>query len=88
LIRVFVNPHLIYYIIQAFSNSQTKKPEISLASCKKYTKSDGKCACSFYIEKRTKWKSAILKCQSYGARLPEIMSAEDNEAILSSMVSL
>ena len=65
-----------------------QKIKILSAGCKIYTKSDGTCACSFLIDQRMNWTSAVETCESVGARLPEILSAEDNADIFELMVSL
>jgi hypothetical protein len=48
-----------------------------------YKKSDGTCACAFFLERGLPWQQAVEKCRSFGARLPEIYSAEDNAKIFS-----
>jgi hypothetical protein len=48
-----------------------------------YKKSDGTCACAFFLERGLSWPQAAEKCRSFGARLPEIYSAEDNAQIFS-----
>ncbi len=47
-----------------------------------FQKSDGSCACGFYLEKGLSWRAAADRCYAQGARLPEIYSAADNDAIL------
>ncbi len=47
-----------------------------------YKKSDGTCACGFYLEKGLTWTQAKDRCFAQGARLPEIYNADDNDAIL------
>ena len=47
-----------------------------------YKKSDGSCACGFYLEQGLTWREAADRCYAQGARLPEIYSAADNKAIL------
>jgi len=47
-----------------------------------YQKSDGSCACGFYLETDLTWREAADRCYAQGARLPEIYSAADNEVIL------
>jgi len=48
-----------------------------------YKKSDGTCACGFFLERGLPWQQAVDKCRSFGARLPEIYSAVDNAKIFS-----
>ncbi len=47
-----------------------------------YQKSDGSCACGFYLETDLSWREAADRCYAQGARLPEIYSAAENDAIL------
>ena len=53
-----------------------------------YKKSDGTCACGFFLERGLTWQDAVNQCRSFGARLPEIYSAEDNAKIFSLKVIL
>jgi hypothetical protein len=48
-----------------------------------FKKSDGKCACGFFLEKGLSWRQASDQCRTLGARLPEIKSAQENNDILS-----
>ena len=46
-----------------------------------YRKSDGSCACGLLLESDLTWIEAFDACISIGARLPEVMSEEDNQDI-------
>jgi hypothetical protein len=48
-----------------------------------FKKSDGKCACGFFLEKGLSWRQASDQCRTLGARLPEIKSAQENDDIFS-----
>ena len=52
-----------------------------------YFKSDGECACGFFIDQELTWIEAVRECQAYGARLPKITSAKENADIFSLNVS-
>jgi hypothetical protein len=52
-----------------------------------YFKSDGRCACGFFIEQELTWIEAVRDCQARDARLPKIMSEKDNSDIFSLNVS-
>jgi hypothetical protein len=51
-----------------------------------YQKSDGHCACGFYLEVGLTFQTASASCQSYGARVPEINSTKENNDIITLMV--
>jgi hypothetical protein len=53
-----------------------------------YQKSDGTCACGFFLENGLSWEQAVNQCHALGARLPEIYSAEDNKQIFNLKVNL
>ena len=44
-------------------------------------KSDGQCACGFYLDDGLTWEQARDQCNAHGGRLPEIYSDAENEAI-------
>ena len=46
-----------------------------------YVKSDGSCACGFYLEQNLTWIEADDRCFSLGAHLPEVKSPHENEDI-------
>ncbi len=46
-----------------------------------YIKSNGDCACGFFIPKNLTWREAADECYSHGARLPETYTAEENKDI-------
>jgi len=52
-----------------------------------YQKSDGHCACGFFLETGLTFQTAADTCNSLGARLPEINSTKENNDIISLMVS-
>jgi hypothetical protein len=53
-----------FFVFQAF------RP--NLCTTDSYTKSDGLCACGFFLEIGLTFQIAADTCHSYGARLPEI----------------
>ncbi len=46
-----------------------------------YQRSEGNCACGFFLQKGLTWNVANHTCHAEGARLPEVYSAADNDAI-------
>ena len=44
-------------------------------------KSNGYCACGFYLYEALTWSQANTACKSKGGRLPEIVSAIENEDV-------
>ena len=46
-----------------------------------YVKSNGQCACGFFLSGTISWFQAKDQCASQGAQLPEIYSSEDNDNI-------
>ena len=46
-----------------------------------YQKSDGSCACGFFLEVGLTWSQAVDQCKAFGARLPEIHTPAENADI-------
>jgi hypothetical protein len=63
------------YVFPAICNTET------------YKKTNGMCACGFYLENQLSWREAADKCHDLGARLPEIYSYEENIDIMNLKVS-
>ena len=53
-----------------------------------YQKSDGQCACGFFLEDKLSWYGARATCLAKGGRLPEVYSEEDNAAIFDLKVTI
>ena len=60
-------------------------PLVTLARCttETFIKSDGMCACGFYLENELSWRQAADMCNDLNARLPEIYSEPENTDIFS-----
>ena len=63
---------------------------ISLESCttEVYYKSDGSCACGFFLESGLTWFESVDQCTALGARLPEIHTPKENADIFKLKVTL
>jgi hypothetical protein len=48
---------------------------------------DGQCACGFFTDRYVTWMEGVEICRASGARLPEIMSEEENAVIYHFAVS-
>ena len=53
-----------------------------------YYKSDGSCACGFFLASGLTWSQAVDQCAAFGARLPEIQTPEENADIFKIKVTL
>ena len=73
-------PHFISSVISIIFQAQ--------CTTEVYKKSDGSCACGFYLDRGLTWREAADACHALGASLPEIFSADDNEAILKLRVTI
>jgi hypothetical protein len=60
----------------------------ALCKTKTVQKADGSCACGFLAETGLSWRAALDKCKSFGARLPEANSNQENSDIANWMVSI
>ena len=52
-----------------------------LCTTETYVKSNGSCACGFFLENGLTWNEALDRCSTLGAHLPEIRSPQENEDI-------
>ena len=59
-----------------------------LCTTETYVKSDGSCACGFFLELNLTWIEAHDRCTALGAHLPEVKSPQENEDIFKLKVIL
>ena len=52
-----------------------------------YFKANGVCACGFFLEFGLSWIKANDRCKALGARLPVVISAQENQDIARVAVS-
>ena len=60
----------------------------ALCTTKTFQKSDGNCACGFFLETTVTWRQAIDTCAARGARLPEVKSDQENTDLFTLKVSI
>jgi hypothetical protein len=75
---------IFFIIITYFFVFQAFRP--NLCTTDWYTKSDGLCACGFFLEIGLTFQIAADTCHSYGARLPEIKDLKESNDINAQVV--